>query len=57
MVLRSALDLVASLRVNGDDLLLVTCDRRLLRAAVSEGLTTFDPNVQSAADLDAVLGP
>jgi predicted nucleic acid-binding protein len=57
ILLRSALDLAAVLRTNGDDLLLVASDQRLLKAAAAEGLTVFDPETQSAADLDAVLGP
>jgi hypothetical protein len=57
ILLRSALDLAAALRAAGDDLLLVTSDRRLLRAAQTEGLTIFDPETQSAAELDAILGP
>jgi uncharacterized protein len=57
ILLRSALDLATGLRTRGDDLLLVASDRRLIRAAGAEGLTTFDPEAQSAADLDALLGP
>jgi uncharacterized protein len=57
IILRSALDLAAPLRAAGDDLPLVTSDQRLNRAARAEGLTAFDPEVQSAADLDAILGP
>ena len=57
ILLRSALDLAAPLRAAGDDLLLVASDQRLLKAARAEGLAAFDPETQSAADLDAVLGP
>jgi predicted nucleic acid-binding protein len=57
IILRSALDAAAALRATGDDLLLVASDRRLLRAARAEGLTAFDPEAQSAADLDTILGP
>jgi predicted nucleic acid-binding protein len=57
IILRSALDLAASLRARGDDILLISCDARLLKAAKAEGLTTFDPENQSIADLDALLGP
>jgi predicted nucleic acid-binding protein len=57
ILLRSALDLAALLRPAGDDLLLVASDLRLLKAAQAEGLTTFNPETQSAADLDAMLGP
>jgi predicted nucleic acid-binding protein len=57
ILLRSALNLAVALRGAGDDLLLVSCDARLLKAAAAEGLTTFDPETQSTADLDALLGP
>src|SRR5262249_7930367 len=43
LVLRSALDLAAHLRSGGDDVVLVSSDQRLLRAAQAEGLLTFDP--------------
>jgi len=56
-LLRSALDLAAPLRAAGDDILVVASDLRLLRAAKAEGLATFNPETQSAADLDALLGP
>jgi predicted nucleic acid-binding protein len=51
VVLEAALQLASSFRTAGDDLVLVACDRRLLRAAQAEGLLTFDP------ELDALLGP
>jgi predicted nucleic acid-binding protein len=57
ILLRSALDLDASLRASGHELLLVSSDLRLIRAAQAEGLATFNPEAQSAADLDAILGP
>lgn len=57
IILRSALDLAAQLRPAGHDLVLVTCDRRLATAARAEGLTAFDPEVQSQTDLDALIGP
>jgi predicted nucleic acid-binding protein len=57
VVLRSALDLAAVYRANGDDLVLVASDQRLLRAAQVEGLTTFNPETQSQTDLDALIGP
>src|SRR5262249_21354746 len=43
ILLRSALDIAARLRRRGDNLLLITSDRRLARAAQAEGLTAFDP--------------
>jgi predicted nucleic acid-binding protein len=57
VVLQSALDLVPGLRPAGDDLVLVASDRRLLAAARAEGLLTFDPETQSQADLDVLIGP
>jgi predicted nucleic acid-binding protein len=57
VLLRSALDLTASLRASGDDLLLVASDQRLLRAARAEGLAVFNPETQSESNLDALLGP
>ena len=47
MVLRSALDIAARLRNTGDTLVLVASDRRLLRAARTEGLQVFNPEVDS----------
>jgi predicted nucleic acid-binding protein len=57
VLLRSALELAAHLRPGGDDLILVASDRRLLGAALAEGLRTFDPENQTEAELDALLGP
>jgi predicted nucleic acid-binding protein len=55
VILSSALDLVADHRKMGNDLVLMASDQRLLRAAQAEGLTTFNPETQSQADLDALL--
>jgi predicted nucleic acid-binding protein len=55
ILLRSALDLAANLRARGDDLVLVASDGRLLRAARAEGLIVFNPETQTAADLDLLL--
>jgi predicted nucleic acid-binding protein len=55
VILRSVLDLVATLRTTGDALVLVTSDQRLLRAAQAEGVLTFDPTTQTEGDLDALL--
>lgn len=57
VVLQTALELGPILRAAGNDLVLVACDRRLLRAAQAEGLLTFDPENQTQAELDALLGP
>ena len=56
VILRSVLDLVVVLRATGDDLVLVTSDQRLLRAAQVEGVLTFNPETQTEGDLDALLG-
>jgi hypothetical protein len=57
VVLRLCLNLANDLRARGDDLVLVASDRRLLRAAQHERLVTFDPETQTQADLDALIGP
>ena len=57
VILRSVLDLVATLRATGDALVLVTSDQRLLRAAQVEDVLTFNPETQTAGDLDALLSP
>ena len=57
IILRLGLDRVAELRATGHDLFLAASDQRLLRAAQAEGLATFDPETQTSADLDAILGP
>jgi predicted nucleic acid-binding protein len=57
VVLRLALELAIELRPRGDDLVLVASDQRLLRAAQTEGLFPFNPETQSQADLDALIGP
>jgi predicted nucleic acid-binding protein len=57
IILRSALDLAAQHRAVGNDLVLLSSDQRLLRAAQSEGLLTYNPETQDQAALDALLGP
>ena len=47
MVLRSALDTAAELRSTDDRLVLVASDQRLLRAARTEGLQIFNPELDS----------
>lgn len=39
------------------DLILIASDRRLLRAATGEGITTLDPEVASITEVDALIGP
>ena len=55
ILLRSALDLAGELRSVGNDIVLMASDQRLLRAAKAEGLSTFNPETQSEADLNALL--
>jgi uncharacterized protein len=55
ILLRSAIDLAADLRLGGDDLVLVASDQRLLRASRAEGLQIFNPEIQTSADLDLLL--
>ena len=57
MLLQCALDRARELRGNGDNLVLVSADKRLLRAAQSEGLLTFDPEADSQAALDVFIDP
>ncbi len=57
IVLRAALDLATARRNAGHDLVLVTTHRSLLRAARREGLMTFNPETQTEAELDALIGP
>ena len=45
IVLRSALDTAAACHEAGDELILVASDQRLLRAAISEGLLVFNPEI------------
>ncbi len=51
MVLRSALDIATELRNTGNKLVLVASDQRLLRAAQTEGLLVFNPEVDSQQPL------
>jgi predicted nucleic acid-binding protein len=55
VVLQTTLDLAGSYRPQGDDLILVASDQRLLKAAQAEGLVTFDPETQPQSDLDKLL--
>ncbi len=55
IVLRSALDVADALRNAGDDLVLVASDARLVRAAQLEGLVTFNPELDTQAQLDALI--
>lgn len=55
VLLRVALDGDAEMRLEGDRLVLVASDDRLLRAAHREGLATFDPEQQDLATLQDLV--
>jgi hypothetical protein len=55
VILHSAVGLATHLRANGNELVLVAADDRLLKAARAEGLLTFDPETQPQPVLDALL--
>ena len=55
IILRCALDSAIELRGDGDDLILVATDTRLLRAAQAEYLHTFNPETDSQAILDTFI--
>ena len=55
IILQCALDSVNELRIDGDNLVLVSSDKRLLRAAQNEGLLTFDPETDTQTTLDILI--
>ncbi len=54
-ILQCALDEANKLRTAGDDLILVSSDRRPLTAAKKERLSTFDPENDNQIDLDFLI--
>jgi hypothetical protein len=56
VILRSALDLQQVLQARGEDLMLWTSDKRLVRAAQREGILAFDPEVETIDHLHQLLG-
>ena len=54
-ILQCALDKANELRMDGHDLILVSSDTDLLKAARSEGLRTFDPETNARAYLDGLI--
>jgi predicted nucleic acid-binding protein len=56
IILRSALNLSQILQSQGDALSLWTSDRRLIRAAQNEGLSVFDPEVETIDALKQLFG-
>ncbi len=57
ILLQCALDRVNELRIEGDNLVLVSADKRLLNAARSEGLLIFNPETDNQAVLDILIDP
>jgi predicted nucleic acid-binding protein len=55
IVLRAALDWAGLLRGASNGLVLVASDQRLLRAAQTEGLQTFNPETDTQAQLDSLI--
>lgn len=55
ILLQCALDVTNELRTSGDNLVLLSSDKRLLRASRDEGLVTFDPETDSQATLDFLI--
>ena len=55
IILRCALDKAAELRAHGHDLVMVSSDLRLIRAAKAEGLITFDPETDDQQTLDSLI--
>ena len=54
-ILQCVLDKAKELRAAGDDLILISSDKRLLRAAQSERLLTFDPETDRQTTLDLFI--
>ena len=57
IILRCALDKAGELRTSGHDLILVSSDERLLRAAQNEKLLVFNPETDTQTALDVLIGP
>jgi predicted nucleic acid-binding protein len=57
VVLRSALDLASVERKQGNDLILVTSDQRLITAAKAEGLQVINPETADLAEIEKLLSP
>ena len=56
-ILQCALDKTNELRVDGNNLVLVSSDKRLIKAAENEGMLTFNPEADSQPALDVLIGP
>ncbi len=55
IILQCALDKANELRIDGHDLIIVSSDKGLLKAARSEKLQTFNPETNAQAYLDGLI--
>ncbi len=55
IILQCALDKADEFRADGHDLVLVSSDARLIRAAITAGILTFNPETDAQAKLDSLL--
>ena len=55
IILRSTLEVATMSQPTGNDIVLVTSDYRLLRAAQVEGLQTFNPEIDVQTELDILI--
>ena len=55
IILQCAIDRTIELQMKGNNLVLVSSDKGLIRAAKNEGLLTFDPEADSQTDLDVFI--
>jgi predicted nucleic acid-binding protein len=53
--LQAAIDVADELRADGNDLVIVASDARLIRAAQAENLLTFNPEQETEADLERLI--
>lgn len=56
-ILQCALDTANGLQANGDDLAMISSDKRLLKASRNEELLTFNPETDAQTDLDILIDP
>ncbi len=56
LILRSALEVQQAARTSGDEVVLWSADKRLVRAAQREGLATFDPETDTLDDFQTLFG-
>lgn len=55
IILQCAFDKANEFRADGHDLVLVSADARLIRAANTAGIMAFNPETDAQAGLDALL--